>query len=46
MVCTDDHAALDETEYLLRLPANAERLLESLQQARSGDMHERELTRD
>ena len=33
----------EETAYLLRVPANANRLLESLQQARSGERHEREL---
>ncbi|MCO5301729.1 MAG: hypothetical protein M9923_00665 [Phycicoccus sp.] len=34
---------MEETAYLLRVPANAKRLLESLQQARSGDRHEHEL---
>lgn len=31
-----DHDALAETAHLLRVPANAAHLLESLQQARSG----------
>lgn len=31
---------LEETAYLLRVPANAKRLLEALQQARSGDRTE------
>ncbi|MDP9115851.1 MAG: type II toxin-antitoxin system prevent-host-death family antitoxin [Actinomycetota bacterium] len=32
-----DYDALEETAHLLRSPANARRLLESLQQAMSGD---------
>ena len=40
-----DYDALQETAYLLRAPANARRLLESLDQARSGQREERELTR-
>ena len=39
----DEYAALEETAYLLRVPANAKRLRESLQQAKSGDRHEHEL---
>jgi antitoxin YefM len=37
-----DYEALEKTAYLLRAPANARRLLESLEQARSGerDVHE------
>jgi antitoxin YefM len=31
-----DYDALEETAHLLRVPANAKRLLESLQQAQSG----------
>jgi antitoxin YefM len=31
-----DYDALEETAYLLRAPANARRLLESLEQARAG----------
>ncbi len=37
--------ALEETAHLLRVPANARRLLESLEQARSGERSERELDR-
>jgi antitoxin YefM len=38
-----DYDALMETAFLLRVPANARRLLESLAQARAGerDVHER-----
>lgn len=43
LVSADEYAALEETAYLLRVPANAKRLLESLQQAKSGDTHEHEL---
>jgi antitoxin YefM len=32
-----DYEALEETAYLLRAPANARRLLESLEQARRGE---------
>ena len=37
-----DYDALTETAFLLRVPANAQRLLESLAQARAGerDLHE------
>lgn len=38
-----DYEALEETAHLLRSPANARRLLESLQQASSGDRQERAL---
>jgi antitoxin YefM len=43
LISAAEFAALKETAYLLRVPANANRLLESLQQARSGERHEREL---
>lgn len=43
LISAEEFAALEETAYLLRVPANAKRLLESLQQARSGDRHPREL---
>jgi antitoxin YefM len=43
LISADEFAALEETAYLLPVPANAKRLLESLQQARSGDRHEHEL---
>lgn len=40
-----DYQALQETAYLLRVPANARRLLESLAQAQSGHREEHELLR-
>ena len=39
-----DYDALQETAYLLRAPANARRLLESLEQARTGQRVERVLS--
>jgi antitoxin YefM len=40
-----DYDALEATAHLLRSPANAKRLLESLHQALSGDRTEHDLTR-
>jgi antitoxin YefM len=40
-----DYDALEETAHLLRVPANAKRLLESLQQAQSGQRQSHELSR-
>ncbi|HEX8093598.1 type II toxin-antitoxin system Phd/YefM family antitoxin [Jatrophihabitans sp.] len=40
-----DYDALEETAHLLRSPANARRLLESLLQARGGDRQEHALIR-
>jgi len=40
-----DYRALEETAHLLRVPANAKRLLESLQQARSGQRESHPLSR-
>ncbi|WP_129660239.1 type II toxin-antitoxin system Phd/YefM family antitoxin [Rothia halotolerans] len=40
-----EYEALEETAYLLRVPANARRLLESLAQARSGEASEHGLIR-
>ena len=40
-----DYDALEETAHLLRVPANAKRLIESLQQARTGQREEHDLTR-
>ena len=40
-----DYDALEETAHLLRVPANAKRLLESLHQARSGKRQPHELSR-
>jgi len=38
-----DYDALEETAHLLRVPANAKRLIESLLQARSGQREEHDL---
>ncbi|HXB36773.1 MAG TPA: type II toxin-antitoxin system prevent-host-death family antitoxin [Acidimicrobiales bacterium] len=38
-----DYEALEETAYLLRSPANARHLLESLEQARSGERQQHDL---
>jgi antitoxin YefM len=38
-----DYEALEETAYLLRSPANARRLLESLEQARGGERQQHDL---
>lgn len=43
LISAEEFSALRETAHLLRVPANARRLLESLQQAQSGDRHEHEL---
>lgn len=40
-----EYDALQETAYLLRVPANARHLLDSLEQARSGEATERDLSR-
>lgn len=40
-----DYDALEETAYLLRVPANAKRLVEGLQQALAGQRDEHELVR-
>ena len=40
-----DYDALEETAHLLRVPANAKHLIESLQQARTGQREEHDLTR-
>ena len=43
LMSLEDYQALQETAHLLRVPANARRLLESLSQAQSGQRQEREL---
>lgn len=40
-----DYDALEETAHLLRVPANAAHLVESLRQARSGERTEHDLKR-
>lgn len=39
-----DYDALTETDYLLRSPKNAERLLDSLERARRGEVEYHDLT--
>jgi antitoxin YefM len=43
LMSLDDYKALQETAYLLRTPANARRLLESLAQAGAGEVEEHPL---
>ncbi len=43
LIAIADYRALEETAYLLRSPSNVRRLLESMQQARTGDTEEHEL---
>lgn len=45
LMSLEDYQALQETAHLLRVPANARRLLESLAQAQSGRREEYELDR-
>lgn len=42
LLSAEEYASLQETAHLLRVPANAKRLIESLDQARSGrrDVHD------
>ncbi len=44
LISKADYDALTETGFLLRVPANAVRLLESLNQARQGQREEHELS--
>ena len=44
LIARADYEALQETAYLLRTPANARRLLESLAQARAGEREAHDLT--
>ena len=45
LMSLEDYEALQETAYLLRVPANARRLLESLAQAQRGERLEHKLQR-
>lgn len=45
LISKSDYDALEETAHLLRSPANARRLIESLLQARDGRREERPLIR-
>jgi len=44
LMSLEDFASYEETRYLLRSPANAERLLESVAELDRGEGHERPLT--
>lgn len=44
MLSLEDYQAMEETAYLLRSPANARRLLESIAELESGQGTERELS--
>ncbi len=43
LMSKDDYDALTETAYLLRNPANAERLLEAVERARRGEFEQHDL---
>ncbi|MDX8409413.1 MAG: type II toxin-antitoxin system prevent-host-death family antitoxin [Mariprofundales bacterium] len=43
MISLEDYEAMEETTYLLRSPANARKLLESIAELESGQGTEREL---
>jgi antitoxin YefM len=45
LISRADYESLKETDYLLRSPANARHLQESLAQAEAGDFEEHELIR-
>lgn len=45
LISKAEYDALEETAYLLRVPANAKRLMEGLEQARSGQVEEHQLLR-
>jgi antitoxin YefM len=45
MISLEDFTALEETAYLLRVPANARRLLESITELESGGGKERRLSK-
>lgn len=44
LVSADEYTALEETAQLLRVPANAKHLLDSLEQANAGNRQEHELS--
>ncbi|MEU8568642.1 type II toxin-antitoxin system prevent-host-death family antitoxin [Streptomyces pathocidini] len=46
LISLEDYEALQETAYLLRSPANARRLLESIAEAESGGVEHHELVDD
>lgn len=46
LVSKEDWDSIMETNYLLRSPANAKRLMESVEQWRAGEITEREMAPD
>ncbi|MBA4861079.1 type II toxin-antitoxin system prevent-host-death family antitoxin [Streptomyces sp. PSKA54] len=46
LISLEDYEALQETAYLLRSPANARRLLDSIAEAESGSVEHHELLED
>lgn len=46
MISLEDYEALQETAYLLRSPANAKRLMESIAAAESGNMGKHKIELD
>ena len=45
LISLDDYRAMDETAYLLRSPANARRLMDSVEHARLGEVEAHDLIR-
>lgn len=45
LIAADEYAAWQETAYLFRSPANARRLLDAYERARSGEVEHHELDR-
>lgn len=43
MLSLDDYEALEETAYLLRSPANAKRLMESIEAAEKGNLRKHDI---
>jgi antitoxin YefM len=46
LISAEEYAAWQETAYLFRSPANARRLLDAYERARSGETESHELDRD
>jgi antitoxin YefM len=45
LISLDDYRAMEETAYLLRSPANARRLMDSVEHARLGEVEAHDLLR-